>query len=200
MTKINKKQRSQLIAVGVGALAVIAGLWCLVVRAQHTALKGKIADCAKMKEKLGNERRTVGEADIIGERLTNTLERLALREAGFAPEHEPYSWMREVMNRFYLPPNGALPYKTVTKIDFKQPEITDKGVITGFPYKWAVFHITGEGHYHDFGKFIADFENAFPYFSIRNIEISVPTVKTDADMLAYSFDIVTPQVSSTEKK
>jgi hypothetical protein len=142
----------------------------------------------------------VGEADMIGERLTNTLERLTLREAGFAPEHEPYSWMREVMNRFYLPPNGALPFKTVSKIDFKQPEIAEKGVIADFPYKWAVFHITGEGHYHDFGKFIADFENAFPFFSIRNIDISVPTVKADTDMLAYSFDIVTLQVSSTEKK
>ena len=153
-----------------------------------------------MREKLGNERTTVHQAEAIGEELTNSLEKLTLREAGFAPEHEPYSWMRGVINRFYLPPNGALPYKTVSKVDFKQPEITDKGVLFGFPYKWAVFHITGKGHYHDFGKFVADFENAFPYFSIRDVDISVPAVKADPDMLSYSFDLVTPQVSGTERK
>jgi hypothetical protein len=85
-------------------------------------------------------------------------------------------------------------YKTVAIADIKPPEISDKGVIAGFPYKWAKFHITGEGHYHDFGKFIADFENAFPFFRIENLDIGVPGLRKDVDMLSYSFDIVTPQV------
>jgi Tfp pilus assembly protein PilO len=200
MTKITKKQKSQLTAVGGVAVVVIAGLWYFVVRAQNAELATANAKCAMMKGKLDNEHTMVYSAEKIGEELASVREKLKLREAAFAPEHEPYSWMREVMNRFYQAPNGALPYKTVSKIDFKQPEITDKGIIADFPYKWATFHITGEGHYHDFGKFVADFENAFPYFSIRNIDITVPTIKTDPEMLAYSFDIVTPQVSGTEKK
>ena len=98
------------------------------------------------------------------------------------------------MRAFWSPGNDVHHYKTVSIADIKPPEITEKGVITAFPYKWAKFHITGEGHYHDFGKFIADFENAFPFFRIENLDISVPGLRKDPDMLSYSFDIVTPQV------
>jgi hypothetical protein len=200
MIKLTKKQRNHLIAVGAGTVAVITGLCFFVVRAQVKKLSEINADCAKMRANLSNEHAMVYQAEQVALELTNCQNKLKQREAGFAPEREPYSWMKTVMDRFYLPPNSAPPYKTVSKIDFKQPEIFEKGVIYGFPYKWAAFHITGEGHYHDFGKFIADFENSFPYFTIRNLDISVPTVKTDPDMLSYSFDIVTPQTPGTEKK
>jgi hypothetical protein len=202
MIKITKKQRQQLSAVGVGTVAVIFALWYFVVRAQRKQLEDTNKSCATMTAKLKNEHEMVYQAEQIGLELTNCLEKLHQREAGFAPEHEPYSWMRGVMDRFYLPPNRGHPYKTVANIDFKQPEITEKGVIAAFPYKWAKFHITGEGRYHDFGKFIADFENAFPYFRIQDLEVSasLPGIRTDPFTLAYSFDVIAPQVPATETK
>ena len=200
MIKINKRQKQQLIALGIGTAGVVFGLWYLVVRAQYKELADQNKQCATLQAKLQDEHATVYQAEQIALELTNCVEKLRQREAGFAPEHEPYSWMRSVMDRFYMPPNRARPYRTVSNIDFKQPEITDKGVITGFPYKWVKFHITGEGRYHDFGKFIADFENAFPYFRIQDLDISVPGIRSDPDMLAFSFDIVAPQVPSTETK
>jgi hypothetical protein len=200
MIKITKTQRGQLIGVGIGAVAVMAGLWYFVVRAQGAELRATIASSAKLGARRREEYTVVHQAEQTGLELTNCLEKLHQREAGFAPEHEPYSWMRAVMDRFYLPPNGSHPYRTVSNIDFKQPEITEKGIIAAFPYKWAKFHITGEGRYHDFGKFIADFENAFPYFRIQDLDISVPGIRSDPDMLAFSFDIVAPQVPSTETK
>ena len=201
MIKITKMQRDQLLIVGVAAVAVMASLWWFVVRAQHAELSVTNASCDKLRARLSDEYTLVHQAEQVGLDLTNCLEMLHQREAGFAPEHEPYSWLRGVMDRFYLPSNGAHPYRTVSNIDFKQPEITDKGsVIAGFPYKWAKFHITGEGRYHDFGKFIADFENAFPYFRIQDLDISIPGVRMQPDMLAYSFDIVAPQVTATETK
>jgi Tfp pilus assembly protein PilO len=200
MIKITKSQRDQLLIVGVAAVAAMAALWWFVVRAQHTELSATNASCDKLKSRLSDEYTLVHQAEQTALELTNCLEILHQREAGFAPEHEPYSWMRGVMDRFYLPSNGAHPYRSVTNIDFKQPEIADKGVISGFPYKWAKFHITGEGRYHDFGRFIADFENAFPYFRIQDLDISLPGVRTQPDVLAYSFDIVAPQVAATETK
>jgi Tfp pilus assembly protein PilO len=203
MIKINKAQKQQLIAVGVGAVAVMTALWYFVVRAQHDELAATIKNCDTMRVKLKDEHEMVYQAEQIALDLTNCLEKLHQREAGFAPEHEPYSWMRGVMDRFYLPPNGRHPYKTVSNIDFKQPEITDKGgIIAAFPYKWARFHITGEGRYHDFGKFIADFENAFPCFRIQDLDISASLtgIRTDPYTLSFSFDIIAPQVPATETK
>jgi hypothetical protein len=196
MTKISKSQRDQLIAVAFGAVAVIACLWYAVVLAQNKQLAAAEANCVKMRRtlKVGSDK--VRQGDLVGAELAKNLEALKEREAGLAPEREPFSWMAEVLRNFWSPDNDMHHYKTVAIADIKPPEISDKGVIAGFPYKWAKFHITGEGHYHDFGKFIADFENAFPFFRIENLDIGVPGLRKDVDMLSYSFDIVTPQVSA----
>ncbi len=195
MIKLTKTQRDQLIAVALAAAAVIACLWYLVVMAQNKQLDAATANCVKMRKTLKDASDKVRAAESVGAELAKSLEALKQREAGFAPEHEPFSWMMEKMRSFQLPTNELHRYKSVSIADIKPPEISDKGVITGFPYKWAKFHITGEGYYHDFGKFIADFENAFPCFRIQDLDISVPGIRKDPDMLSYSFDIVTPQVS-----
>src|ERR1039458_2015399 len=234
MIKLTKTQRDQWIAVALGAAAVIACLWYLVVMAQNKQLDAATANCVKMRKTLKDASDKVRQAESVGAELAKSLEALKQREAGFAPEHEPFSWMmekmrnfqlpanemyryksvsiadikppeitdkgvrngetwmREKMRSFQLPANEMYRYKSVSIADIKPPEITDKGVITGFPYKWAKFHITGEGYYHEFGKFIADFENAFPCFRIQDLDIAVPGIRKDPDMLSYSFDIVTP--------
>ena len=52
MTRINKSQRDQLIAVAFGAAAVIACLWYAVVLAQNKQLKVAEANCVKMRNTL----------------------------------------------------------------------------------------------------------------------------------------------------
>lgn len=193
MIKLSKAQRDQLIAVAIGAVGVMAALWYFVILAQGRELAATRASSVKMSTKLKDASAEVSRLDKVSLELTNSLEKLKLREATFAPEHEPYSWMVGVMGHFYLPPNDLHRYKTISNIDFKPPEISDKGVIGGFPYKWAKFHISGQGRYHDLGRFIADFENAFPYFRIQDLDIGLPGIRQDPDMLAFNFDIVTPQ-------
>jgi Tfp pilus assembly protein PilO len=195
MIKLTKAQRDQLIAIGMGALAVMACLWYLVVLAQNKELAATNKKCKEMRAKLKDASDVVKAAEVVSLELTNRQDVLKGREVNFAPEHEPFSWMMEKMRTFQLPTNDLHRYKTVSIPDIKPPEVTTNGVIIAFPYKWAKFHITGEGHYHDFGKFIADFENTFRYFRIQDLDITVPGVRQDPDMLNYSFDIVTPQVS-----
>jgi Tfp pilus assembly protein PilO len=195
MNKITKTQRDQLIIVGIVTVVVMACLWYFVEQAAENQLKATQANSRKMADKLKGASDKIKSADAVSLALTNAQENLKALEAGFAPEHEPYSWMVGIIGHFYLPPEDVHRYKSVSDIDFTKPEITDKGIIGNFPYKWARFHITGKGHYHDLGKFIADFENNFRYFQIENIDITVPTVHTDQDLLAFSFDIVAPQVA-----
>jgi hypothetical protein len=194
MSKLSKNQRDQLIAVAVGAAAVMACLWYVVVRAQGKELAKANTDCAKMMATISDASKKTRAGEATSLTLTNCLALLRQREVNFAPEHEPYYWMMETLRAFYMPGNSLHPYRTVTIGEVKPPEITDKGVIAGFPYKWARFHITGEGRYHDMGKFIADLENTFPYFRVQDIDVAVPGVRRDADMLAFSFDLVTPQM------
>ena len=199
MIKITKAQRDQLIAVAAGGVAVIAGLVYFVVLAQNKELKTIKANHVKTQAKLSDESAQVRETQQVGQALTNSQEALRKREVDFAPEREPYSWLVGVMQHFCLPTNDLQRYRSVSILDIKPPEITEKGVIAGFPYKWAKFHITAQGYYHDFGKFTADFENNFRYFRIQDLEITVPRLLQDPDMLSYSFDIVTPQVPTETK-
>lgn len=194
MTKLTKNQRDQLIVVSIGAVAAMAALWFFVVAAQEKELAATNRKSADMRTKLSGAAEKLRQADKVSAALTNSLDVLAQREADFAPEHEPLYWMTEKLTKFVLPASDVHRYKSASILDIKAPEITDKGVITSFPYKWARFHIVGQGFYHDFGKFIADFENHFPYFRIENLDVSIPGVRENAETLSYNFDIVTPQV------
>ena len=196
MIKLSKTQRDQLLAIAMGTVGVIAALWFFVVAAQNSELAATNKKIADMKAKLISASSVIREADQINAELNRNLDILKAREATFAPEHDPYSWMEETTAHFLLPPGDAHRYKTATITDIKTPEITDKGVIGSFPYKWARFHITGQGYYHDFGKFICDFENNFKYFHIENLEVFTPTIRDIPETLSFNFDIVTPQVSS----
>jgi Tfp pilus assembly protein PilO len=199
MIKITKAQRDQLIAVAIGGVAVIAGLVYFVVFAQEKELKTIKANQVKTQAKLNDESAQVREAQQVGQALTNSQEALRQREVNFAPEREPQIWLVGVMQHFCLPTNDLQRYRSLSILDIKPPEITDKGDVAGFPYKWAKFHITAQGYYHDFGRFTADFENSFRYFRIQDLEITAPLVRQDPDMLSYSFDIVAPQVSAETK-
>jgi hypothetical protein len=61
--------------------------------------------------------------------------------------------------------------------------------------------ISGSAHYHDIGKFVADFENQFPTSRILNLDIS-PSSVTAADekeKLAFKMDIVSLVASSANR-
>jgi hypothetical protein len=57
-------------------------------------------------------------------------------------------------------------------IETTRPVKGEVGLLAQFPYQAAVFTVRGVGHYHDFGKFLADFENSFPYFRVQNLSLT----------------------------
>jgi hypothetical protein len=95
--------------------------------------------------------------------------------------------------------------KAGTRHDVKIIEVTrpvkgEVGLLAQFPYQAAIFTARGAGHYHDFGKFLADFENSFPYFRVQNISLApgpdsvvgpdTPTSVTGEENLAFRMEIV----------
>ena len=69
------------------------------------------------------------------------------------------------------------------------------GCFPKFPYRAALFNVRGTAYYHDFGKFLADFENAFPYLRIQNIELdpnvsSAANTQSEPEKLAFKMEIV----------
>src|SRR3989442_1940594 len=85
-------------------------------------------------------------------------------------------------------------------IEVTRPVKGEIGLLPQFPYQATVFTARGAGHYHDFGKFLADFENSFPYFRVQNISLSpgldsvagtdASTAATGEENLSFRMEIV----------
>ena len=85
-------------------------------------------------------------------------------------------------------------------IDVARPSKGEVGLLAQFPYEAANFSVRGAAYYHDFGKFLADFENQFPYFRVQNLLLGVsgesalgaePSARVGEEKLQFKIDIVT---------
>jgi hypothetical protein len=99
-----------------------------------------------------------------------------------------YSWIILTVNNF----------KENYKIDipqFSREVPGEVGILPRFPYRAALFHVRGTAYYQDFGRFVADFENSFPYMRIQNIELepsggSNANKVSEPEKLAFKMEIV----------
>ena len=96
-----------------------------------------------------------------------------------------YSWMFTTLRRF----------QKGYKVEIPQISPVTSGDVTllpRFPYQQATVSVGGSAHFHEIGRFIADFENAFPYMRISNLTLDLNSSPTagDYEKLAFKMDIV----------
>jgi hypothetical protein len=104
------------------------------------------------------------------------------------PGGDMYSWIILTVNTFKENYGVEIP-------QFSREVAAEVGMFAKFPYRAAVFHLRGTARYHEFGRFVADFENAFPYMRIQNIELdpsaaSAANAQNDPERLAFRMEIV----------
>jgi hypothetical protein len=194
VNKLTKNQRDQLLGVAIATPILIALLWYFVVHAEQAQLLATQKKTADIRAKLNQAENLMRQGDEIAARLLARSTTLTNREATLAPDRDAYAWIIQTINPFVLARKGVSIYS------YSQPDISDLGLISNFPYRWATFHLKGTGYYHDFGAFLADFENNFPYFYIQNLVISAnsgPGIQPEK--LNFTFDLVTPMVASDTK-
>jgi len=75
------------------------------------------------------------------------------------------------------------------------PQLTELNVPPKVPYKAVVYSIAGTARYHDFGAFLADFENSSPFIRLNSVslESAVSGVESpgSSDRLAFRIEFVT---------
>ena len=59
-----------------------------------------------------------------------------------------------------------------------------------FRFKQVRFTVTGTAYYHDLGRFIADFENAFPHIRVVNLQLQPADVTGSDEKLSFRMDIL----------
>jgi hypothetical protein len=184
-----KEKRDHLLLIAICTVAVSVGLYFGLVRTQQRSLERTISQTAEQQEKVGSAMRLVTTHEETAEDLEDNLAKLKSIEQTMA-SGDMYSWIITTINRFRADRKVEIP-------QFSREITTDVGVFPKFPYKAALFHVRGTAHFHELGKFIADFENAFPYIRIQNIDMepaaqsaATTTPTDDPEKLAFKMEIV----------
>jgi len=184
-SKLPKDKRNNFILVVVLTLVVLGGLGFGLIKYQYENLK-RLAErkvnaerkFRQMEDAVKNSARI--ETDLAEAKLT-----LSQLESDVAPSGDLYSWVINMIRNF------KAPYKVEIPQYSQIGPITDMTMLPGFPYKQASMTVAGKAHYHDLGRFLADFENRFPHLRILNLALDVDGNPQEAELLAFRMDIVT---------
>lgn len=187
MKSLPKDKRDRLILVILASVAVVVGLYYGVVSSQRRSLEALAKRRTEQEGKLKGAERLAGSVSQFQKNLEASAGTLKAIEATMA-SGDMYSWIILTVNSF----------KENYKVDipqFSREVPCEVGVLPKFPYRAALFHIRGTAHYHDFGRFVADFENSFPYMRIQNIELepsggSNANKASEPEKLAFKMEIV----------
>ena len=163
MNRLPKDKRDKIIMVAAGTLVVVVALWFVLIkplRAQSAEVDKLAVESRATVEK---GQRTIVESNKVAAALSFRSGQLNEAEGTMA-SGDLYAWMIQTLNQFKLDHNVDIP-----QISREIP--SEVGVFPHFPYKAATFVVNGSAYFHDFGKFLAAFENHFPYMRVQNLEL-----------------------------
>jgi len=183
MSKLSKEKKQHLVLVIVGTLAILAALGYIFIKGGYDKLASLEQKKVATKEKLEQMQSSAKRAKEIEKVFADTQQSLTEKETGMA-SGDLYSWMFTSLRRF----------QRGYKIEIPQisPVVSgDMVLLPKFPYKQATVSVGGSAHYHELGRFIADFENAFPYMRISNLTLDLNSSPTpgDYEKLAFKMEI-----------
>jgi hypothetical protein len=188
MKSLPKEKRDKIIFIAVLTVVALAALWFLMIRTQQGVLKKRAENIVAVQREVEYAQRLVAQSDKIESDLEAANHRLEQIE-GAMVSGDMYSWIIKTMNRFLINHRVEIP-------TFTPPGLGGVGVFpeAQFPYKAATFAITGSAHFHDFGRFLADFENQFPCARVQNVQLeplgTLAAKPEHAEKIAFKLEIV----------
>lgn len=186
LRKLPKEKRKQLLLVIVVTLMALAGLGFGLIKYQYENLTHLAGKKVETEKKLAQMQDYIKQAGRLDAELADAKKVITDSESGIA-SGDLYSWVMTAIRGF------KARYKVdITQITPNGP-MTDVNLLPKFPYKQGSFTATGSAHYHDFGKFLADFENEFPHVRVLNLDVRLnpSPISGEKEKLAFQMEIVT---------
>lgn len=186
---LSPEKKQHMVAVGMGTLLGLCAVYFLLIAPAREALGKLHVQTAEAEKKYADADRLVKRTQAVQEELEKLEERLAAIEAGMV-DSDPVQWIRSTEIKF----RSQAPYKVeIPNFPFRgQGEMA---MIPEFPYKAANYLFSGSAYYHDFGRYLADWENQFPYMRVLNMEITpddpgpFATAADDRERLNFTFEV-----------
>ncbi len=184
MKRLTKEKRQQIVLAILMVAMVLCGLWFGLIRFQRSALATAADSRDKAVLKLKTVKHTIETVDQLETNLAEARKRITALEETMA-SGDLYAWAINKMRTFKHPYKVEVP-------QFSQIDGPKKAsLLPDFPYQEATLTIGGTALYNDFGRFIADFENEFPYMRVRNLTLEpAPGQQTaEKEKLSFRLDI-----------
>jgi hypothetical protein len=186
---LNKRHRFIFLALGTGGM--LAFLFFLQVHPLRTHLNTMRERIAQNQVALRNSRRTLAIAQQTTNEFNLAQDKQKAAEQSMA-QGDLYRW---VINTFL----GLQSQHKIEFTEFSPPTVTEWEIPPKIAYKSVVFIVSGTATYHEFGLFLATFENRFPYMRILSVNLEPATdinrdpLKSDRLVFTLQFSIlITP--------
>jgi hypothetical protein len=183
MNKLSKAKRDQIILVGMGTLILLAGVVFGLIRPQYDATSEINSRIIAARDRLQSIEDTIKKADAVASQLADVSNSLAQAESDLA-SGDPAQWIYNTIRNF----------KEHYQVDIavnSQLSVGELELLPRFPYKQLKVSVGGTAFYHDLGKFVADFENAFPHAQITGLSLDPAGGTGDnSDKLTFRMEII----------
>lgn len=184
-SKLPKEKRNQLVLVVIVTLGTLGLLGFGLIKYQYENLTRLANRKANAESKLVQMQDAVKNSARIESDLAEAKQTLSQLESDIAPSGDLYSSLISTIRTF------KVPYKVEIPQYSQIGPTTDMTMLPGFPYKQASMTVAGKAHFHDLGRFLADFENRFPHVRVLNLALDVDGNPQEVELLAFRMDIVT---------
>ena len=184
--KLPKVKRNQLIAVVLGTLVVMVGLYFGLIKYQEQNLLRLAQKKVAVEKRRRQVLDAIKNARQIETDLASAKNALADGETDIA-SGDLYAWVINWLRQFKAPYKVEIP-------QFSQlGSPVDVNLLHGFPYKQATLSVAGTAHFHDLGHFVADLENKFPHMRVLNLtlELNQSPAAEDQEKVSFTLDVVT---------
>jgi Tfp pilus assembly protein PilO len=183
MNKLPKEKRDQLILVCMGTLLLLILIVFGLIRPQYDNISAINAKINAARKDLQSKEDTIKKADTVSTQLADLTYTLSQAE-GDLVSGDPAQWIYNTIRNF----------KEHYKVDISvnsQLSMGEVDLLPHFPYKQLKVTLGGTAYYHDLGKFIADFENAFPHARFANLTLEpVGGTGDNSEKLTFRMDII----------
>lgn len=186
--KLSKEKQQHLILVAMVGVIVIVGLYFFVISGQQSALTALDKKIAEAQGNLDKARAVLKSEPIVIADLTTKTNELVAQEATLATGSDKFFWFITTLNRFKVPYQNQVEIPNISREAPAEP-----GIMQNFPYKAVAFTLRGVAHFHTFGRFLADFENKFPYFRVQKLALSpaAADMSEAPEKISFEMEIIT---------
>jgi hypothetical protein len=183
MNRLPKEKRDMIILIIFGTGVVLAGLWFGVINGQFKTLAAKRLKFEEAQKRVADAERLVKRADQIHEDLILVSNKLVSIEQEMA-SGDLFTWSLKTMESCITPHHLKV-------VDSSRPVESRVGLFAQFPYRAIIFSVRTSAYYHQFGTFLKEFENRYPYMRIQNLILDPSGTGSDeAEMLTAKFEVM----------